>query len=64
MRSSARALGSAPLCLARRAHPAVIKASIIMERGQPWGMPHFLMCPGPMWPGTWTWTSMESRNPL
>eukprot|EP00969_Alexandrium_andersonii_P068394 3017088-Alexandrium_andersonii.AAC.1 len=64
MRSSARALGSAPLSLTSRAQPVVKKASIIMDRGQPCGMPLFLMWPGPTWPGTWIWTCMLSKYPL
>eukprot|EP00975_Prorocentrum_lima_P038578 8104187-Prorocentrum_lima.AAC.1 len=64
MRSSARALGTAPQCRVSRAQPVVKKASIIIERGQPCGIPLLLMCAGPTWLGTWMCTAIFSRKAL
>eukprot|EP00969_Alexandrium_andersonii_P078510 3461821-Alexandrium_andersonii.AAC.1 len=52
MRSPARARGTAPHGRVNFAQPVVKKASIIVERGHPWGMPLFLTCAGPTWLGT------------
>ena len=51
----------APMVPIRPIHGLMINATMVMEKGQPWGIPHFRLYGAPNPPASALYTTMFSR---